>query len=174
MSKTLIIFAHPALEKSRANRRLIDGVCDLENVTVNDIYEHYPDFHIDVEREKGLLESHDQIVWQHPFYWYSTPSLMKEWFDVVLQYGWAYGKNGNALVGKSVLSVVTTGGSAEAYCAQGHNQYTMSEFLRPLEQTARLCGMEFQKPFVVHGALQLSDADLDQATESYRWLLTGN
>ena len=66
-------------------------------MTFHDLYEAYPDFHIDVEREKALLEEYPRIVWQHPFYWYSTPSLMKEWFDTVLQYGWAYGKGASAL-----------------------------------------------------------------------------
>lgn len=28
---------------------------------------------------------------QHPFYWYSTPALLKEWQDLVLEHGWAYG-----------------------------------------------------------------------------------
>ena len=38
-SRVLILFAHPALEKSRVNRRLIAAAQDLENVTINDLYE---------------------------------------------------------------------------------------------------------------------------------------
>jgi len=38
-SRVLILFAHPALEKSRVNQRLIAAVQNLENVTINDLYE---------------------------------------------------------------------------------------------------------------------------------------
>ena len=168
MANTLILFAHPALEKSRVNRALANGVASMEGITFHDLYEEYPDFHIDVEKEKSLLLDHQRIVLQHPFYWYSTPAILKEWFDVVLQYGWAYGKGGDALVGKSVKSVLTTGGSEKAYCAQGHNQYTVEEFLRPIEQTARLCGMHYEQPLIFYGALHLSDSELDATVDRYR------
>ena len=98
MPKTLILFANPALEKSRVNKVLIEGVRKLKNVTFNDLYEEYPDFQIDLKREQQLLLEHDRIIWHHPLYWYSVPALMKEWFDIVLEYGWAYGAGGNALV----------------------------------------------------------------------------
>ena len=165
---TLVLFAHPALEKSRANRALLSGIEGMENVVINDLYEHYPDFQIDVEREQRLLEEADRVIFQHPFYWYSTPSLMKEWFDVVLQYGWAYGDGGNALVGKRARTVVTTGGSKAAYCAEGHNGYPVGELLRPVEQTARLCGMDWQEPIVFYGALHLDEEGLAAAVETYR------
>jgi len=105
--RVLILFAHPALEKSRVNRRLIAAVQDLENVTINDLYEQYPDFYIRVKREQELLLSHDVIVFQHPFYWYSCPALVKQWEDLVLQYGFAYGKEGTKLEGKWVLTAIT-------------------------------------------------------------------
>ncbi len=89
--RVLILFAHPALQKSRVNRRLIAAVSNLENVTINDLYEEYPDFCVNVKREQDLLRSHDIIIFQHPFYWYSCPALLKEWEDLVLEYGFAYG-----------------------------------------------------------------------------------
>ena len=92
--RVLILFAHPALQKSRVNRRLVAAVQNLENVTINDLYEEYPDFSIDVKREQALLESHDIIIFQHPLYWYSCPALLKEWQDLVLEYGFAYGAQG--------------------------------------------------------------------------------
>ena len=143
----------------------------MDGVVVNDLYERYPDFQIDVEREKALLEEASHVIFQHPFYWYSTPSLLKEWFDVVLQYGWAYGGGGNALVGKRARTVLTTGGSKEAYCAEGHNGYPVEELLRPVEQTARLCGMSWEAPLVFYGALHLNDRDLEAAAETYRKVL---
>jgi len=53
-------------------------------------------------------------------------------------------RSGDALKGKMLRSVVTTGGSRKAYCSEGHNQYTLAEFLRPVEHTARLCRMEYE------------------------------
>lgn len=37
--RILVLFAHPALHRSRINRRLIASIRDLENVTINDLYE---------------------------------------------------------------------------------------------------------------------------------------
>ena len=48
MAQVLILFAHPALEKSRVNRALVAAVQGLEGVTFNDLYEAYPDFDVDV------------------------------------------------------------------------------------------------------------------------------
>jgi len=173
MEKTLIQFCHPALEKSRANRALLEAVSDIDGVMVNDLYEQYPDFQIDIQREQGLMGEYERIVWQHPFYWYSTPALMKEWFDLVLTYGWAYGKGGTALHGKRVKSVITTGGSEDAYCPKGYNCFTMDELLRPLEQTAGMCGMNYLKPLVIFDALHLEGDSLEKATDRYRdWLLS--
>lgn len=172
MEKTLILFTHPALEKSRVNRALIEGISDLEGVTIHDLYETYPDFQIDREREKALLEEHPRIVWQHPFYWYSTPALMKEWFDVVLEYGWAYGKGGDALSGKTVKSVITTGGTEQAYCKDGSNCHSVEDLLLPIEQTALLCGMTYENPIIFYGAIQFDEAALVGAVKSYRdWLV---
>ena len=169
--KTLILFAHPALEKSKANRALIEGIHGIENVTIHDLYEAYPDFLIDVEREKSLLLDHHRIVWHHPFYWYSTPSLLKEWFDTVLEFGWAYGNGGEALKGKIAKSVITTGGSKDAYSREGSNRYTMEELLRPIEQTATLCGMNYAEPLVFHQVLNMDQNEIAEAVSQYRtWL----
>jgi len=157
--RVLILFAHPALQKSRVNRRLIAAVQNLENVTINDLYEEYPDFSIDVRREQALLESHDIIIFQHPFYWYSCPALLKEWQDLVLEYGFAYGAQGTKLNGKWVLTAITTGGSISAYRRDGYNYYTLRELLAPFEQTVRLCGMIYLPPFIISGTLAFKSPD---------------
>ena len=71
-----ILFFHPLAHKSRINRVLIRSVKDLEGVTLKYMYDLYPDFHIDVKAEQQDLLDHDIIIWQHPFYWYSGPSLL--------------------------------------------------------------------------------------------------
>ena len=160
MAKRILIqFAHPALQKSRVNRKLIAALQSLEDVTINDLYEEYPDFSVNVKREQELLLSHDIIVFQHPFYWYSCPALLKEWEDLVLQYGFAYGAQGTQLNGKWVLTAITTGGPKSAYQRDGNNYFTIRELLRPFEQTVRLCGMVYLPPFVVSGTLAMKSAE---------------
>jgi glutathione-regulated potassium-efflux system ancillary protein KefG len=130
----------------------------IDSVTVHDLYERYPTFHIDVKFEQELLLAHDIVVFQHPFYWYSSPAILKEWQDLVLEHGFAYGQGGTALRGKKFLSAITTGGSEEAYCRQGYNHFTIRELLAPFEQTAQLCGMDYLPPFMIQGTHQLQNS----------------
>lgn len=168
-NQILILFAHPALEKSRVNRHLIQAIKRLNSVTVHDLYEAYPDFHIDVKFEQDLLLAHNIIVFHHPFYWYSSPAILKEWQDLVLEYGFAYGHQGIALQGKKFLTAITTGGGEQAYCREGYNRFTVRELLAPFEQTARLCGMEYLPPFIVHGTHQLREQhQIAKHIEDYR------
>ena len=167
----LVLFAHPALEKSRVNRRLAAAVRTLPGVTFHDLYEAYPEFDVDVSREQELLVAADLVVMQFPFFWYSTPALLKQWEDLVLEHGWAYGSDGDALEGKRLQAVISTGGREEAYCCEGYNRFTMRELLAPLEQTAVLCGMEWLPPFVAHGTLGMATEQMDQHAADYRRML---
>ncbi|MBW4580919.1 MAG: NAD(P)H-dependent oxidoreductase [Tildeniella nuda ZEHNDER 1965/U140] len=172
-NQILILFAHPALEKSRVNRRLIQAVQGLESVLIHDLYEVYPNFQINVKAEQDLLLAHDIIVFHHPFYWYSSPAILKEWQDLVLEHGFAYGEGGTALQGKKFLTAITTGGDKKAYCQEGYNRFTIRELLVPFEQTARLCGMEYLPPFVVQGTHSLQERhQIDQHAADYRAIIT--
>jgi glutathione-regulated potassium-efflux system ancillary protein KefG len=170
-ARVLILFAHPALQRSRVNGPLVAAVRGLEGVTFNDLYEEYPDFLIDADREQALLRAHDLIVFHHPFYWYSSPAILKEWQDIVLEYGFAYGESGTALRGKRWLSVITAGGPQEAYQPEGFNRFTIRQLLTPFEQTAQLCGMTFLDPFIVHGTHALSKAEIATHAADYRRLI---
>lgn len=172
-TRVLVLFAHPAFQKSRAHRALVDAIHGLPGVTVHDLYERYPDYDVDVPHEQSLLEAHDTIVLQHPFYWYSVPPLAKQWIDLVLEHGWAYGSRGTALHGKRALSAVTTGGGEAAYAREGRNRHTLGELLAPIEQTWRLCGVEWLPPFAVHGTHLLQPADFRAHGEDYRRVLEG-
>jgi glutathione-regulated potassium-efflux system ancillary protein KefG len=173
MSRILVLFAHPVLEKSRVQLSLLKAIIGLENVTINDLYEQYPDFDIDVKKEKKLLLANDIIIWQHPFYWYSSPALLKQWQDLVLEHGWAYGKNGTALAGKKIFNVLTSGGSAKAYKKDGYNRYPIHEYLRPFEQTASLCDMIYWPPFWVPGVHRIEKSQIEKYSSQYRELLIG-
>ncbi len=172
MRRILILFAHPVLERSRVNRRLLEAVRGLEGVTIHDLYELYPTLDIDVKGEQQLLVDHDVIVFQHPFYWYSCPAILKEWQDLVLEHRWAYGAGGTHLRGKITFNAVTTGGAEDAYHRGGNNRFTVRELLAPWDQTAFLCGMRYLAPFAIHAALRVvDDADVATCRAGYRELL---
>lgn len=164
-NKILILFAHPAMHKSRVNSKILKAICSIEGVTVNNLYERYPDFHIDVKREQKLLLEHDIIIWQHPFYWYSAPSIIKEWIDLVLEHGFAYGRKGKALVGKRIFNAISTGGTAKAYSESG---FTMHHFMAPFMQTSQLCGMTYLPPYVIHGTHLLNEEQISEQVNIYK------
>lgn len=170
MPKVLVLFAHPRLEKSRSNRALLRHL--PQEVTFRDLYELYPDFNVDVAEEQRLLQDHDVIVFHHPLYWYSAPPLVKQWIDLVLTFGWAYGPRGVALKGKVAFHVLTTGGPESAYQLEGFHGFTLAEFLRPLQRTMTLCGMTWLPPFVVHGTHRRTDEELEALGAQYGRLLT--
>ncbi|MEN8202598.1 MAG: NAD(P)H-dependent oxidoreductase [Bacteroidota bacterium] len=169
--KIAILFFHPLAHRSRVNRVLIDSVKDLEGVTIRNMYDLYPDFHLDVKAEQEILLENDLFIWQHPFYWYSSPSLLKEWIDLVLEHGVAYGKSGRMLLGKQVVTAITTGGRREAYIPDGNHRFSIRQLLAPFEQTVHLCHMEYLPPFVVHGTHLLEQKDILHAGSTYRKLI---
>lgn len=171
MSKILIQFAHPTLSRSNVQRTLETHCRNVKGVTFNDLYEHYPDLYIDVKREQQLLLQHDVIIFQHPFYWYSSPPILKQWQDLVLEYNWAYGPEGDALAGKKIFNALSCGGGKEAYKETGYNRFPVNQFLLPFNQTAHLCKMEYLPPFVVHETYTVSEEELEFYGQQYASIL---
>jgi glutathione-regulated potassium-efflux system ancillary protein KefG len=165
--KILYLFAHPALEKSRINVRLLEAARKIDGITVQDLYESYPDYHIDIQREQELMESHDILLIQHPMYWYSAPPLVKQWIDLVLEHGWAYGTGGTKLHGKRALSSFTTGAPEFGYEKGGFNKYTLREFLAPFERTFFLCGMQYSAPLAIQGLHRMDEKQIDAQLNDY-------
>lgn len=171
MNKILVLFAHPLFEKSMVNKVLVEHIPTHKNITFHDLYEQYPDFDIDVAKEQQLLLEHNIIVWHHPMYWYSCPPLLKQWIDMVLEFGWAYGKSGTMLQGKCIFQTITTGGVEENYCATGRNRFTIPDLLQPFNQTAHMCNMHYLPPFVVHGTHRMTVPEAQKFGNSYKNLL---
>ncbi len=150
--RVLILFAHPSQERSEINHPMFKLAQKIPGVTAVDLYAEYPSFHINVDREQQRLLEHDVVIMQFPLYWYSTPAILKEWQDLVLEYGFAYGKHGNHLRGKQFMAALTAGGVEKAYQNQGYNHFSIRELLHPLEQTAWLTGMHYLAPFALFGS----------------------
>jgi len=81
MSKTIVINGHRNPKDSVFGKALFESVKTLPEVTGHTLIQAYPDYKIDGEKERALLDQHG-----------------------------------------------------------GANQFTLNEFLRPFEQTAKLCG----------------------------------
>ena len=177
--RILINVVHPNLSQSTGNQALMVGVSGMEDVTVRDLYAEYPDWRIDVALEQQLLVEHDVIVFQHPLYWGSSPALLKEWLDRVLEMGFAFppGK-GDALKGKVWQQAVTAGGTEDNYDGLD-GRCTLNELLSPFRSAARFCQMKWRDPFFVFGVVpsgvnsaDMTTADrLDAAGRRYRDLL---
>ena len=156
----LILFAHPSMHNSEVNRVMIDAIKGLDGVDINDLYENYPDFYIDVKREQALLVKSDLIIFQHPLYWYSSPAIIKEWQDVVLERGFAYGQGGEALREKDFMLALSTGGVPEAYQRTGYHYFTLEELLR-----------RYRPPFVIQGSYELTTLKIREHAKKYREFL---
>jgi glutathione-regulated potassium-efflux system ancillary protein KefF len=168
----LVITAHPHMELSRINRRLMRAAAEVPRVQVRDLYSLYPDYLIDVPAEQAALAAAQLVVWQHPIHWYHMPPLMKLWVDEVLAFGWAYGPGGEVLKGKDLWLVASTGGPDDSYQPTSYNRYHFEAFMPPYEQTAALCGMRFLPPLLFHGARSASPEMLAAHIDVFRQRLS--
>jgi glutathione-regulated potassium-efflux system ancillary protein KefF len=176
----LILHTHPYPQRSRTGRALLESVRDLPNVVVRSLYDLYPDFDIDIATEQAMLADADLVVLLHPVYWYSIPAMLKHYFDVVLTRGWAYTSaggrtgssakpgDGDALRGKHLLWVATTGGTASSYAEGEMHAMPFKGYEAPLRQTAHFCGMVWEAPISIHGAHVISEDDVAEAATKFR------
>lgn len=172
MKRILVLFAHPRTDRSEVGVALARAARGVEAVTFVDLYAEYPTLEIDVDREQQRLVEHDVIVFQHPVYWYSCPAILKEWQDLVLEHGFAYGTEGRALEGKTFFNAVTCGARRDAYTRGGVYQSELRELFAPFEQTMRLCLVRFLPPFALFAAGHaLEEGRLEGHVAAYARLL---
>jgi glutathione-regulated potassium-efflux system ancillary protein KefG len=172
MSNVLILFAHPSQTRSEINSSLFKA-SEMPGVTLVDLYNEYPNHRINIEKEQKRLLEHEVIIFMFPLYWYSTPAILKEWQDLVLEHGFAYGHDGHKLHGKKFLCVTSAGGPKKAYQGDGMNHFTINELLQPLEQMATLCGMQYVSPYVMFDArTALEENRVDLHVRQWQALLT--
>lgn len=171
MADILLLAAHPDLAESRITQALLQAARAVGHgpghLEARDLYALYPDYAIDIGAEQRALQAARLVIWLHPLHWYGMPALMKLWVDEVLAFGWAYGPGGRALQGKDLWLVSSTGGSAESYGPQGHNEHPVESFLLPYAQTARLCGLRWLPPLLLHGAHRIDEVALQQHVRGF-------
>ena len=169
-TKTAVLVFHPHMEASRINARLMREAMghEDEGILVRDEYAALRSGQIDIPDEQAFVKGCDRLVWQFPMYWYSCPPLLKEWEDLVLTYGWAYGTHGDALKGKELMLAVSVGSAGENYHHEGEFGYTVDELLAPFKATSNLIGTVYRKPFILTGVSSgMSDQNLEKAAKDY-------
>ena len=133
-----MILAHPKIEESIGNKIISNTVANLDNTEVRHLDILYPDFKINVKAEQEVLLNADTIIFQYPLFWYSTPAILKEWVDQVIQYGFAFGKDSYNLAGKRVIVSFTIGSPIKDYPKEIIQKITF-----PFEGLASYCKMEY-------------------------------
>ena len=148
----LVILGHPNYDQSFANRTIIE---ELQNsglqLEIRHIQRLYPDYQIDAKAEQSALLNYKTIVFQYPFYWYNMPAILKHWFDVVFEYQFAYGSNGDKLKGKNFVPSFTVGAPQSGYHTLAEHHFRVYEFCKNLEQTAYYAQMNYVEPIYFHG-----------------------
>lgn len=151
--KTLIIVTHPDIDNSLINKRWIEELSKFpDQYVIHQLHKIYPDEKIDVIAEQKLIEQYDQIVFQFPVFWFSSPAFLKKWFDEVLLHGWAYGsKSGFKVSGKKVALAMSVGVEEYEYSESEKYKYTLEELVRPFELTFEYIRADYRPFFAYYG-----------------------
>lgn len=158
MRSAVCVF-HPDMKHSVVNSALVEEMKKNaaqhvhDELIIRNMYELYPDFQIDVQAEHSLLESVDRVILQFPVYWYSSPALLKQWFDYVFNHGWAYGDH-YALKDKEFLIYASFGGKIENSSAR--------EFLAPMEASIKYIQATFLEPQIFTGVSYMDSVELEE------------
>lgn len=147
--QTLLIFAHTFWEDSKVNKALLESAKSLNNLTIHNLSTTYKDNKINVESEIALLQKADRIIFQFPLFWFSTPSLMKEWQDRVLT-AILYSDNSKLLEGKTFSIITTAHGQASSY--DGHHGYSIHTLLSPINNAFSYLGAKSEEAFCIFSA----------------------
>lgn len=171
---TLVIITHPEMHQSIINRMWKEALNEAD-IDVVDLYELYPDSKLDVSEEQQRLLKYDKVIFQFPFYWYSSPPLLKQYLDEVFLFNYAYGPKGTKLKDKSFGLAVTVGSPESDYTAKGFNKFTMDELLTPFEATFHYVGAKYIGYFVQFGTVNHAiESELRGGTKRYIEFIQSN
>ena len=168
--KALIVLAHPNIKSSLVNRRYKAEILKYpDKFELHDLYELYPNFKIDVEKEQKLLESHDKIVLQFPFRFSNCTPLLKQWLEDVFTRGWAYGgENGGKLKGKKFALAISLGATEANYSKNGIVGFSVDEALAPFKATFNFVGAVTLPNFVSYGfTYDKSEQAVENSAKNY-------
>ncbi len=100
----------------------------------------------DIDAEQELIRQCDVMIFVYPVWWFSTPAILKGYFDKVLSRGFAYQMKGHLiqglLKGKQAMIFNTTGGPGFAYYLLG---YLMAMKIILGIGTLNFCGIKIKR-----------------------------
>ncbi|MEO1654177.1 MAG: NAD(P)H-dependent oxidoreductase [Bacteroidota bacterium] len=159
--KKLVIITHPDLDNSQVNKTWMEELKNHpQSFELHALYQKYPDLNFDIMAEQQLLSSYDEIIFQFPMHWFSTPFALKKYVDEVFTYGWAFGPEGDKMKGKKIGFAVSTGGPAESYDAT--SGIPVASLLNDFSLSFQYCGCEISQLHVLHGAMEVSSTGILQ------------
>ncbi|MBQ6738921.1 MAG: NAD(P)H-dependent oxidoreductase [Synergistaceae bacterium] len=140
----LVVSGHARIEVSTATKTIMEEVKkEFPEAELLYLDQTYPDFKIDIRKERQRVSSADIIVLQYPIQWYSAPAIMKRWLEEVFTFGFAHDAKGGLLNGKKLILSMTSGAPENQYQIGERMGYPMGVYQLPLLQLADLCGMDF-------------------------------
>lgn len=164
--RTLVIITHPSMEESKINAFLKQVLVEHDGFTVHDLYEQYPDEEVNIKKEQQLLLEHERVIFQFPNYWYSYPPLLKKWFDVVLERGWAF-RGQHALAGKEFGIAISSGFTAEDYRFDGLHRHTIDQVMAPFTATCNFIQTKSLPMFTTYEDELTTESDFHQMGKAY-------
>ena len=140
-----------------------------EKYTVHIIDEEYKDAVIDIKKEQELIENHDNLILQFPFYFVNCPYLMKKWLDEVITPEWAINEHGTGeMENRKVAIGVSIGGKKEEYGKDKTYLYIVEELLRPFESTCSYIHANYRGFYPFYAAeYEPTKEDIDKASKEY-------
>lgn len=168
MSDILVISGHPNYKASFANKHILEEFHKLVPAAeIVQLAELYPDFNVDTAKEQERLTDVKTLVFEFPFWWFSSPSLMHRYVEQVFTHGFAYGSKGKKLQGKRFIISFTTGAPESAYSPEGYEGFEMSAFMPQFLAMTRLTGLDY-KGSVISYAMSALMADEKEREEIMR------
>lgn len=166
----LIILGHPDLNTSVANKTIVEEVSksNVKDLEIRNLTALYPNFDIDAQQEQEALLKHNVIIFQYPFYWYNMTPILKKWFDVVFEYQFAFGSQGDKLKNKYFLPSITVGSHESKYRSLKMHNFRILEFCKNLEQTALLAQMNYIDPLFCFETSIVDGYSVESRTEVAR------
>lgn len=166
--KTLLIISHPDYQQSMGQQFLKESIKDESSITVHHLDSVYPNGNFSVGEEIKLLKKHDRIIFQFPLYWYSSPSLLKEWQDQVLS-----NINDKSLKNKEFGIVLSVGTSDKEYRPGGKIELTMEQILAPFQALAKYFEIQYLPHFPINQFAYMTEEKKAKLLIDYQYYLTG-
>jgi len=161
LKNTLVLFAHPYFEHSTTNVRLLECYDDLDSITFRDLYQDYPDFHIQPFRERKRIVEYDRIIFHFPIIWFGLPPLLKLWIDEVFDMRWISESGINILSGKDALIITSVGGRESNYTQEGKYGTGVEELLSGLKVSLHVNNINLKKIHIIYNADNLNETELN-------------